>query len=85
MRWFRGAGNDTLLRLTHPTSDFYGDWILWGFFGFGGEGSEVEGLGAGVTGDAGSEGGFFGKFDFGVERSEISRVSDAVRHAIAII
>ena len=59
--------------------------FLWGFFGFGGEGAEIKGLGAGVTGDAGGKSGFFGKFDFGVERSEISRISNAVRHSIDFV
>ena len=87
-RW--GGKNDALRCLTHPTLDVYGDWIggdgfLWGFFGFGGEGSEIKALGAGVTGDTGGERGLFCKFDFGVERSEISRVSNAVRHSIACV
>ena len=69
----------------YPTARFLRGRILRGFFGFGGECSEIKALGAGMTGDAGGEGGLFCKFNFGMERSKISRVSNAVRHSIAII
>lgn len=85
-RW--GGKNDALLNASYVGCLWGLDWggrVLWGFFGFGGEGSEIKALGAGVTGDTGGERGLFCKFDFRVERSEISRVSNAVRHSIACV